>query len=86
MNPENLSALNNQELLQKAKKVKNDKIMNAAIIGFTIGIVAYSLFMNGISFFAFFPLVLAYFIFRNSKNNEILENEIQKELKSRNLN
>ena len=86
MNPENLSALNNQELLQKAKKAKNDKILNAAIIGFTIGIVAYSLFMNGISFFAFFPLVLAYIIFRNSRNNDILENEIQKELKSRNLN
>ena len=86
MNPENLSALNNQELLQKAKKAKNDKILNAAIIGFTIGIVAYSIFMNGISFFAFFPLVLAYIIFRNSRNNDILENEIQKELKSRNLN
>lgn len=85
MNPQNLTTLTNQELLQKAKKVKNDKILNAGIIGFTIGIVAYSLFVNGISFFAFFPLVLAYFIFRNSKNNAILENEIQKELKSRNL-
>ena len=85
METTNLATLSDQQLIQKAKKVKNDKILNAGIIGFTIGIVAYSLFVNGISFFAFFPLVLAYFIFRNSKNNAILENEIQKELKFRNL-
>lgn len=85
METTNLATLSDQQLIQKAKKVKNDKILNAGIIGFTIGIVAYSLFVNGISFFAFFPLVLAYFIFRNSKNNAILENEIQKELKLRNL-
>ena len=86
MKPENLSALSNNELLQKAKKMKSDKIINAAIIGLTIGIVIYSIVKNGIGFFAFFPLVLAYFIARNSKNNQILENEIESELKSRNLN
>lgn len=86
MNPQNLTTLNNQELLQKAKKIKSQKIIDAFIIGITIGVVIYGTVKNGFGFFTFFPLVLAYFIFKNSKNNELLENEIQKELKSRNLN
>jgi Na+-translocating ferredoxin:NAD+ oxidoreductase RnfD subunit len=77
--------LNEQELLQKIKTIKNNKIIDATIIGFTIGIAVYSAVKNGLGFFTFFPLILAYVIVRNSTNNRILEKEIQKELKSRNL-
>lgn len=85
MNPENFTELNDQELLQKAKKLKNNKIIDSTIIGFTIGIVVYSAITNGFGFFTFFPLVLTFFIVRNSANNKLLEKAIQKELQSRKL-
>ena len=85
MKTENLTGLSDQELLQKIKKMKNNKIIDATIIGFTIGIAIYGIMKNGFEFFTFFPLILAYIVVRNSANNKILEKEIQKELKSRNL-
>lgn len=85
MKTENLKELGEQELLHKLKKIKNDKIIDAAIIGITFGIAIYSAVKNGFEFFTFFPLILAYIIVRNSANNKILEKEIKNELKSRNL-
>lgn len=84
MKPENLTELSNQELLQKIKTIKTNKIVDAAMIGFTIGIAVYSAVKNGFGFFTFFPLILTYVTVRNSTNNKILEKEIQKELESRN--
>ncbi|MCV9930843.1 hypothetical protein OIU80_00980 [Flavobacterium sp. LS1R47] len=85
MKPENLTELNDQELLLKIKGMKNNKIIDAAAVGFTIGIVVFSAVKNGFTFFTFFPLILTFLIVRNSKNNKILEQELQKELDSRNL-
>jgi len=85
MKPENLTELSDQELLQRIKKVKTNKIFDAIIIGITIGIAIYGASKNGLGFFIIFPFILAYVIIRNSKNNKILEKEIQKELKHRNL-
>ena len=85
MKPENLKELSDQELVRKIKKIKNNKIIDAAIIGFTIGIAIYGAVKNGLEFFTFFPLILGYIIIRNSTNNKILEKEIQIELQSRNL-
>jgi hypothetical protein len=85
MKPDYLTELNDQELLKKMKNLKTNKIIDATIIGVTVGIVIYSAVKNGFGFFTFFPLIIAYGIIKNSKNNKILENEIQKELKARNL-
>jgi uncharacterized membrane protein len=85
MEATNLTDLSQQELVQKIKKIKTNKIIDATIIGFTIGIVIYSAVINGLGFFTFFPLILAYLIARNSTNNKILEQELIKELKSRDL-
>lgn len=84
MKAENLTELSEQELLQKIKKIKTNKVIDATIIGITVGIAIYSAVKNGFGFFTFFPLILAYIIIRNSTNNKILEKEMQKELKSRN--
>jgi hypothetical protein len=84
MKPEYLTELSDQELLQKIKNLKTNKIVDATIIGVTIGIAIYSAVENGFGFFTFFPLILAYMIIRNSSTNETLEKEIQKELESRN--
>jgi len=85
MTHKNLTELSDQELLQKTKKTKTNKIIDAAIIGITLGVAIYSAVKNGFEFFTFFPLLLAYMIVRNSTNDKILEKEIQKELKFRNL-
>jgi len=85
MKPENLISLSDQELLQKLKKLKTNKIIDAVLVGFTVGIVVYSAVKNGFGFFTFFPLIITYVIVRNSKNNQILENEMQRELQSRNI-
>ena len=86
MDAQNLTELSDLELLQKIKTIKTNKIVDALIIGFTFGIVIYSAVKNGFGFFTFFPLLITYVIVRNSANNKILEQEIQKELKSRNVN
>ena len=83
MKSENLTDLSDQELLLKIKKIKTNKIIDATIIGITIGIVVYSAVKNGFGFFTFFPLIVTYLIIRNSTNTKILEKEIQKELESR---
>jgi len=85
MKSDYLTELSDQELAQKIKKIKNNIIFDAAIVGFTIGIAIYGAVKNGLEFFTFFPLILAYVVIKNSRNNKILEKEIQKELKSRNL-
>jgi len=76
MKPKYLTELSDQELLLKIKKIKNNKIVDATIIGVTIGITIYSVLKNGFGFFTFFPLILAYTIVKNSSNNNILEKEI----------
>jgi hypothetical protein len=83
MKPEYLKELSDEELLQKLKNLKSNKIVDAFIIGVTIGIAIYSAVKNGTGFFTFFPLIIGYMIIRNSKNNEILEKEMQRELASR---
>lgn len=85
MTPKNLSELSEQELSQKLKAIKNNKIFDAVLIGITIGISLYSAVNNGISFFTFSPLLLAYLFIKNSENNKLLQKEIEKELHSRNL-
>lgn len=86
MNTQSLTELSDSALLKKIKTLKTNKIIDAVIVGFTLGIVVYSAVKNGFGFFTFFPLLITYVIVRNSANNKILEQEIQKELQSRNIN
>jgi hypothetical protein len=83
MKPEYLKELSDEELLQKAKKLKNNKIADSMIIGITIGIAIYNSVKNGLGFFTLFPIIIGYIIIRNSSNTKILEKEIQKELEFR---
>ena len=80
----NISEISDEGLIQKLKAIKNGKIINTFIVGFTVGIYFYSTVKQGFGLFTFFPLAIAYLIVKNAKNNEILEKEIRKELKSRN--
>ncbi|WP_138765807.1 hypothetical protein [Pedobacter xixiisoli] len=80
-----LTELSNEALLKKSKELKNGKIMNAAIVGFTIGIFCYSVVNNGFGLFTFFPLIITYLVVKNAKNDKILAAEVEKELKVRGL-
>lgn len=84
MEEKELTGLSDLEIVQRIKKIKNNNMIDAAIIGFSVGVVIYSVVKNGFGLFAFLPLLLAYLIARNSKNNKILEKELQEELKNRN--
>jgi hypothetical protein len=86
MKPENLSEFNDEKLVLEYKKIKTNKIIFAFIIGITIGIFFYSYVKNGFGFFTFFPLIIGYLLIKNSGNSKLLEKEIMKEMKYRNLN
>jgi uncharacterized membrane protein YbjE (DUF340 family) len=73
--------LTDQELLEKAKKMKSTSILNAVLIGFMSGIIIYSIMKNSLGFFTLIPLFLIFIFINNSKNNKALE----KLLKERNL-
>ena len=81
MTYEELSALTDQELLEKAKKMKSTTIINALLIGFMVGIIIYSVVKNTLGFFTLIPLYIVYKLVNNSKN----EKELKRLLKERNL-
>jgi len=59
MTQKNLSELTDEELLQLAKNRKSTDLMNAVIIGFAIGIVAYSFLKNTLGLLTLLPLLFA---------------------------
>ncbi|WP_297091111.1 hypothetical protein [uncultured Draconibacterium sp.] len=85
MEAKKIADLSDKELLRKKKKIKNDKLIGATIVGFVIGIAIYSGVKNGLDFFTFFPLFLVYIFIKSSSNNKLLEKEIEIEIEARNL-
>lgn len=76
-----LSELTDQELLEEAKKMKSTSVINAALIGFLIGIVIYSVVKDSVGFFTLIPLFIVYKLVNHSKDYDALK----KILKERNL-
>lgn len=76
-----LSELTDQELLEKAKKMKSTNIINAALIGFMFGVLIYSIIKDNVSVATFTPLVLILIVINNSKKNK----EVEKLLEERKL-
>jgi len=81
MNQNELSELTDQELLEKAKKMKSTTITNALLIGVMIGIIIYSIWKNSLGFFTLIPLFFIFKLVNNSKNDKALK----RLLKERNL-
>lgn len=77
--------VSSDELLKEIKKLKTNKIINAVVIGFSVGVMIYSAINNGFSLFTFFPLLVVYLIVRNLNKNKIAVEEMQDELRSRSL-
>lgn len=81
MKEKELSELTDQELLDEAKKMKSNSIINAVLIGFMIGVVVFSIVKNSLGLFTLIPLFFVYRLLNNSKRDKALE----KLLKERNL-
>lgn len=82
MTERKLSELTDEELLQEAKKMKSNSIMNAVLIGFLAGIIIYSVVKNTLGFLTLIPLFLAYKLVNKSNHNK---QELENLLKERNL-
>jgi hypothetical protein len=74
MKQKDLSELTDQELFAESKKMKSTSVMNAALIGFLIGILIYSIIVNSIGLFSLIPLFFVFKLLNYSKNNKDLEN------------
>lgn len=81
MEQKKISELTNEELLEIGKKHKSNKIINAFLIGFCIGIIIYSATNNGLGFLTLIPLFIIYKLVNTPNNNA----ELEEELKARNL-
>lgn len=82
MSQTDLAQLTDEELLQRAKKMKSSKIYDAAIVGFLGGVAIYSTVNNGFGLLTFLPLAYVPIAGRNNKKNK----ELQQLLAERNLN
>jgi hypothetical protein len=85
MDLKNLSQLTNEQLRKNQKELKNNKIIDRFIVGFTIGIFIYALINSGLGFFTFFPLIIGYQFVKKSQSEKLLELEVEKEVKARGL-
>ncbi|WP_299246835.1 FUSC family protein [uncultured Aquimarina sp.] len=68
-----LSELTDSELLDEAKKMKSDSIINAALIGFMFGIIVYSILQNTVGLFTLIPLFFIFKLFHKPKRNKGLK-------------
>lgn len=81
MEQKKLSELTDDELLQKAKKMKSASTINALLIGIMIGIIVWSVVKNTYGFLILIPLFIIYKLVNNSSNDK----ELKEILKERNL-
>ena len=67
MEKKELSDLNDNELLEEAKKRKLATITNALLVGFLIGIIFYSIWKDNLGFLTLIPLFIIFRLINNSK-------------------
>ncbi len=78
MSHEELSELSDQELLDKAKKMKSASITSALLIGFMIGVIIYSVAKNTVGLFTLIPLFFAYKLLSKPDENKALKEVLEK--------
>lgn len=76
------SLLSDEELMSSYKKLKQNELTSAVLVGLFIGIAVYSTVKNGFEFFTVFPLIFVYILNKNS----VRKKQITAEIESRNLN
>jgi 4-hydroxybenzoate polyprenyltransferase len=85
MNTEQLNNLSNEELAAKYKSAKNQRIIHAFLLGFSLAIMLVGLFMKGFSSGFYIPLaVFVIFISVSKKANDVFK-KLTEEMNKRNL-
>ena len=79
----NIAAQHTADLYKELKRLKTEKIINAVLVGFTVGIFAFSIIKGGLGFGSFLALVVAYFFIKNANKSNTITKEIEKELETR---
>lgn len=77
-----LSTLSDQELLEMAKKAKSNAYLHAALIGFLIGVIVFSVVKSTWGLFTLIPL---YFIYKLLKTPQEDTASLDEELSRRGL-
>lgn len=75
MKQQESSAPTNQQASEQANKDKSTAYMNAALIGFLIGIVIYSVAQNSVGFFTLIPLYFVYKLVNKPKAESGMEED-----------
>ena len=83
MNQQSISELSTEDLQQKLKRLKSEKIMNAVLIGFAFGVFIYSAIKSGLNSGTIISLIALYFFYRNAKNRDAVEQEVLSEITKR---
>lgn len=78
-----LQNLTDEQLLAEKEKLKSFSIMNAFLIGFLIGIVAFGIFFGAKFFLMLIPLFIVHRLINDPKSKRF--NRINAILKERNL-
>lgn len=81
MDPNNLSQLSDEELLEVAKSNTPSPWFDAFFIGFLVGIIIFGVVASSLGFLLLLPLFLIYLMLKKPKTHEA----IQRELKQRGL-
>lgn len=68
-----MQELTDEELLQEAKKMKTNKVYDAVIVGFLIGVSIYSIIKNGFGLLTFLPLLYLPVAKKNTTKRNTLE-------------
>ena len=82
MTERKLSEFTDEELLQEAKKMKSNSIINAVLIGFFVGVIVYSVVKDTVGLVTLIPIFFVYRMVNKTKNDN---QELEKLLKERNL-
>lgn len=83
MENKELAQMTNEELLAEAKKLKSFALQDAFMIGFLIGIIAFSIVKSTFGFLMLIPLYLIHAIINNPKSKRL--KALNALLKERNL-
>jgi len=78
MDTKNYAQWSREELQKEEKKIKNQEITSAVIVGFLVGVMIYGLVMNGFGWvYTLIPLLLIGGIAKNSQNLKEKRKQIQ---------
>lgn len=78
MNPQELSQLSDEELLELDKSSKPSPLFDAFFIGFMIGILIFSATASAWGLTSLIPLYLIYIFLKKPKKYEALKSELKK--------